>query len=125
MTNHRRVRGLGWVSLHMIARIGWLRRIGTQRNNRGQVGIRVRLSISGVPRWLKVKADVILGNLVVRLVWAEKQAYNWHLKQTVVEDVNLHSCARRHHEAFNTGSKCQCQIGNSMKITTVLDAGIL
>ena len=95
--NHWWLRGLRWVSLHVIARIGQFQRIGIQGNCQSQTGIRVRLSISGVPRRQEVLADVVQSNLAVRLVWVEKRARDWNLKRTVVEDVDPHSCALRHH----------------------------
>ena len=40
------------------------------------------------------------GNVIVRLVCVEKRAHNWRLKRAIVEDVDPHSCARRHHKGI-------------------------
>ena len=81
----------------MVAQVRWLRRIGIQRNSECQTGIQVRLSIDGVPRQLKVGIYIIQGDLAVWLVWTEKQAHNGYLERTVVEGIDPHGCARRHH----------------------------
>ena len=60
-------------------------------------GIRVRFSIGGVPRWLKVGIDIIQGDLAIRLVWTEKRAHNGYSEQTTVEDVDPHGCDHRYH----------------------------
>ena len=64
------------------------------------MGIQVGVIVSGVPRRLKVGTDVIQGNLVVRMMWAEKWAHYWNLKRMVMEDVDPHRCARRHHRGI-------------------------
>ena len=68
-----------------------------QGNSQRQTGIRVRLSINGVPWRQEVWAYVVQGDIVEQLMWTEERAHHWSIELAAVEHVDAHGCSRDHH----------------------------
>ena len=86
--NHRKVRWLRRIVLHYQMSV----EIGLHRICRCQSGIEVRLSISGVPRWVEWWMNIIQGDVLKRLVWAEEWTHNWCTELAAVEHIDHHRC---------------------------------